>query len=372
MKQYLNIIQRELSSVTEADLYLPIKETNIDSIDIVVIRVALEKYFNHVVSDSTWYNFQTLSEGLEYFHRTSQDVSTSISVAVVRSYEIVEVRMPQMANSALSENWLLKYLGDTHWALLTIGLKQCSSEFKDELGNRLYATFVRICYKCTSLKNFSENEKLEFTGILKGFGKSTYLSQIDGLSSINKISATLMSTFSVRHNGKNGEMSKAIPSADNAAIEQISQTPVFLNDYRLLRKELLEDYGCFYGSFSLSNEKVFKCEYEINPFYDINGVGLLYFASYASIADKCCFDYFRKHHTDINFCDDYHTVYRDIFYFANCECNDLIVFELNNFLIEKNLLKITCSLYRKSDNEILSKIFVVNEKYSPTFGARLS
>lgn len=362
MKQYLNIIQKELSSVTEADLYIPIRETNIDSIDIVVIRVALEKHFKHVISDSTWYNFQTLSEGLEYFHNTNKDAVSNMPNKEICISETIEVRMPQMANSALSENWLLKYIGDTHWSLLTTGLKLCSSEIKDELGNRVYATFIRICYTCSSLNNFSENEKLEFTSTIKGFGNSTYLSQIEGSSNFNKISASLMTTFSIRHNSKNGEMSKAVPSAENAGFEQISQTPIFLNDYRLLKKGLLEEYGCYFGKFSLRNENIFVCEYQINPFYDINGVGLLYFASYASIADKCCLDYFKKHNAGINFCDDYHTVYRDIFYYANCESDDTIIFELNDHIFDDSQLKIACSLFRKSDNEILSKIFVVKQK----------
>ena len=30
--------------------------------------------------------------------------------------------MPQMANAALSENWLFKELGDIHWELLSKGL----------------------------------------------------------------------------------------------------------------------------------------------------------------------------------------------------------------------------------------------------------
>jgi probable biosynthetic protein (TIGR04098 family) len=38
--------------------------------------------------------------------------------------------MPQMANGALSESWLLKYLGDKHWFLLSEGFNKKSSEFQ--------------------------------------------------------------------------------------------------------------------------------------------------------------------------------------------------------------------------------------------------
>ena len=37
---------------------------------------------------------------------------------------------------------------------------------------------------------------------------------------------------------------------------------------------------------------IFDSEYEIVPFHDINGVGLLYFAAYPIISDICSLRYF--------------------------------------------------------------------------------
>ena len=73
MKQYLHIIQKELPTVSEEDLITPIRQTHIDSLDIVVIRVTLEKYFGVEVSDAVWYHYQTLSEALEYFHNNKNE-----------------------------------------------------------------------------------------------------------------------------------------------------------------------------------------------------------------------------------------------------------------------------------------------------------
>ncbi|ANE50633.1 Pnap_2097 family protein [Flavisolibacter tropicus] len=362
MKEYLYIIQKGLPSVTEADLYLPINETNIDSLDIVVIRVALEKHFNHVITDPVWYQFQSLSEAIHYFHNSKSDEITSAASKDIELTDIVEVRMPQMANSALSENWLMKYLGDVHWLLLSKGLVQSSSQFKDDLGNRLYATFVRINYSLSSLKKFNENNIINFKGEINRFGNETYLSKILGDSNSNNIDATLMTIFSIRENGGNNEMVKTKPVQCVNHIPEISHTPPFLDDYRLLKKSLLEEYACAFGTFDLSERSIFSCEYDLNPFYDINGVGLLYFASYVAIADKCILNYFKQENNSINFCDDYHTVYRDIFYFANCNCNDTISFTLNNLVIEEKLVKYVCSLSRKSDNKALAKVIAVKEK----------
>ena len=365
MKEYLSIIQKELPSVTENDLIIPIRDTHIDSIDIVVIRVTLEKHFKHEVPDAVWYQFKTLSEGLEYFQNVRGIIDGSqVLLSPVELNESIEIRMPQMANGALSENWLLKYLGDMHWLLLAKGLEQNSSQFKDEIGNRLYATFIRISYSLSSLKKFNENDTIDFAGSIEGFGLPTFLSDVVGLSGTNKIDATLMTTFSFRGQGNNANMVKASPLTKANKIPQLSQTPLFLNDYRLLRKNLLEDYSCSHGAFTFNDEELFSCEYTINPYYEINGVGLLYFASYPAISDKCSNDYFKQSGDSINFFDDYHTIFRDVFYFANSNYNDTIVFQLNSVVQEDNLLKIISCLYRKSDNQLLAKIITAKEKVS--------
>jgi probable biosynthetic protein (TIGR04098 family) len=245
-----------------------------------------------------------------------------------------------------------------------MGFEQNSSQFKDERGNRLYPTFIRIRYSLSSLRKFNENEIIDFAGSIEGFGSHTYLSNVVGFSGTDKIDATLMTTFSFREQGNNADMVKATPLTKANKIPQLSQTPLFLNDYRLLRKNLLEDYFCPYGSFTFDAEELYSCEYTINPYYEINGVGLLYFASYPAISDKCSNDYLKQYGNSINFFDDYHTVFRDVFYFANINCNDTIVFQLNCVVQEDNLLKIISCLYRKSDSQLLAKIITVKEKTS--------
>jgi probable biosynthetic protein (TIGR04098 family) len=52
----------------------------------------------------------------------------------------VQVGMPQMALGFLSENWLLKELGDLHWDKLCNSLQRKSNDLVDSQGRRLYAT----------------------------------------------------------------------------------------------------------------------------------------------------------------------------------------------------------------------------------------
>ncbi len=261
-----------------------------------------------------------------------------------------------MANSALSESWLLKYLGDKHWFLLSEGFNKKSSEFQDDNGNRLYATFVRINYSTSALNKFKENETIKFNSKIEGFGSNTFISIINGKSSDNEINATLLTTFSIRVNDNNNEINKGNVDLIPNRIGQLSKTPIHLNDYRLLRKGLLDEIPSDFGVFPNTDNVVFICEYDVNPYYDINGVGLLYFAAYPIVSDSCCLKYFKDYKKY-----SHQTIYRDIFYFANCNPTDKIIFQLNFIDQKENIIRTLSSLYRQSDNKLLAKILTVKE-----------
>jgi acyl carrier protein len=63
LKKYLQIIKDLIPSFEEQQLNVPVKDAGIDSIDMVVIRVAIEKYFKLEVSDKEWYAFSTYPSG---------------------------------------------------------------------------------------------------------------------------------------------------------------------------------------------------------------------------------------------------------------------------------------------------------------------
>ena len=364
MKQYLFIIQSVLPSFTEQLLEAPVKETEIDSLDIVVIRVAIEKYFGFEVSDKEWYQFTTLAEALSYFHNHNDKIKkvffVSREISIQREQEI---RMPQMANSALSENWLLKEIGDIHWELLSSGLEQKSSEFKDDTGNRLYATFVRINYNLSLLNTFLENETIHLKAGIKRFGSNTYYSTLNGNCNEKYIYANLMTSFSQRELNDNSKISKTNPYEKVNHIEQLKNTPDFLNEYRLLKKGLLNEITSYKFNFKIKKDIIAVIEYLINPYYEINGVGLLYFASYPVIADKCLYDFLKQTREIRDFESVYHTVFRDIFYFANCNLCDHIEFQLHSFEhLNPNTLSITSSLFRKRDKTLMAKIFTIKQK----------
>lgn len=258
---------------------------------------------------------------------------------------------------------MLKEIGDIHWELLSSGLEQKSSEFKDDIGNRLYATFVRINDSLSPLNIFLENEILHLKAEIKRFGNNTYYSTVNGESNEKYIHANLMTSFSQREVNDNSKITKTNPQEKVNNIEQLKNTPEFLNEYRLLKKGLLNEITSNNFNFKITEDVIAAIQYLINPYYEINGVGLLYFASYPIIADKCLCD-FLKHNQEIkNFDSVYHTVFRDIFYFANCNSHDHIVFHLNSFEhVDENTLSAISSLYRQTDHILMAKIFTIKHK----------
>jgi probable biosynthetic protein (TIGR04098 family) len=364
LKKYLQILQNVFPIIRETDLDIPIKDIGIDSLDLVVVRVEIEKYFGKETTDVEWYQFKTLSEAFKYFENNIPEISkNTVAPKQITSKREYEIRMPQMAANALSENWLLKEMGDLHWDLLSQGLEQKSSEFKDENGNRLYATFVRIRFSISPLKFFQENELLTLKSEIKRFGNNGYFTTVIGNCNKNTLEANLMTSFTQRHQNDNSKILKGDLKEKLNVIEQIKYIPEFFNQYRLLKKNLLEELQFNKINFSLSNEIISSNDYSINPYYDINGVGLLYFASYPIISDKCTADYLRKINKVNDFESSYSTIYRDIFYFANCNTGDHVNFNLHTIEdFENDKLIITTSLYRASDKNLMAKIFTIKQK----------
>ncbi|MEO8148357.1 MAG: LnmK family bifunctional acyltransferase/decarboxylase [Bacteroidia bacterium] len=363
MNQYYELLKNALPHLQESELSLPVREAGVDSIDLVLVRVTLEKSIGKGIPNSEWNNFKTIQEVIDFCGK-NESANTNIfintkSISAIRKHEI---NMPQMANSTLSENWLFKELGDIHWELLSKGLNANSANIKDEFGNRLYATFTRIRYASASLNNFKENDSLIFQGELKRFGLSTYISEIVFYNEKQKAKAILMTSFSTRDSIDNSKLFKSQPIV-STNVSEFVVTPEILNDYRLLRKGLLESFEMNGEDFDLSSTPVAEMKYNINPFYEINGVGLLYFASYPIISDKCESDYFNSTNKNVRWESEFFTLERDVFYFANCNTDDSILYRLNSFeFITGNRVKLFSSLYRVSDMTLMAHIFTIKEK----------
>jgi probable biosynthetic protein (TIGR04098 family) len=366
MIDYLKIFKTIVPSIDNDDIHLPIKDTNIDSLGLLAIRVEIEKSVGFEIPDNEWYSFNCLNDIIVFCNDNARSrIKSKLKLPEHKIHREHFINLPQMANYAISENWLLKEFGDIHWELLSKGLDTESASILDEDGNRLYATFIHIKFNCSSLRLFKENSHIDLSGNMVRYGKNNYLSEIYFNNNKLKINAVLLTSFTKREGSDNLDLIKCHPAVQKNIIPEIDNLPLMLTDYRLLKKGLKDELNLDKVNFDISTNIHFKMVYELNPYYDLNGVGLLYFASYPTISDYCESKYFNNLKNINRWEDEYFTISRDIYYYANCNIDDRIIYHLNSFeFYSKDKVKIQSSLFRESDNTLMTNIFTIKEKYN--------
>ncbi len=365
MEKYIALLREAVPGFSRDDMDTPLRESGIHSLDTVIIRDSLERHFGFEIADDDWYRFGTISESIAFMAARSLDEQLVYCLEKADVlYRNHGISLPQMANSGLSENWLLKEMGDIHWELLSRGLEQKSSEFNDAQGNRLYAAFIRVNYSVSPLDQFIENDMLHLKGEIKRFGDFSYLSAIKGKSGDKQLKANMMTSFSARKTGDNKQIAKCASMNQRVNhIEMLKNTPDFYNQHRMLKKNMLTEVESNGYKFQICDDLLATIVHTVNPHYEINGVGLLYFAAYPIIADECTTAFMKKNLGIKNYDASYHTTHRDIFYFANCNSDEAIRVELNTLEhLEGDRVKYATSLYRESDNKLMARVFTMKQK----------
>ncbi|MEY4551273.1 MAG: hypothetical protein RL685_7468, partial [Pseudomonadota bacterium] len=197
--------------------------------------------------------------------------------------------MPHMAMGALSEFFFLKECGDIHWEMVSRGFGRSPQNLCDQSGNRLYMTFVRVRWQATHpLTSFVEGDALTFEGTLRRAGARLFVSKTRLTSKDGRrIDATLLSSFAYRN--ASGDLVKGLPELDSS-VQQDDEAAAFVAGYFQL-KTALSGQGSR-GTHSLAGieiehaaEAIDRSDYCINPYHDINGANLLYFAAYPQVQD---------------------------------------------------------------------------------------
>jgi len=152
---------------------------------------------------------------------------------------------------------------------------------------------------------------------------------------------TLMSNFSRRGAASNSSLLKGQPVIDpDCNIPDVPKTS-FAQAYHERRS-------------MAAPPARFECEYQIVPFHDINGVGLLYFAAFPIISDICAMRY------RADLAARYSTQSRDIYYFNNADPDDTLIFRVHGWDVSQARIDMETSLARKSDG--LTMAYILTSK----------
>jgi probable biosynthetic protein (TIGR04098 family) len=339
--QAIAVIKREIPTFTPAHMATPFDRLGIDSMGLLIIRTQLEALAGATIDDGRWADVVSPADLLSAFaaaSTSSRPYGPGKDATERRSYAL---NMPQMAMGGLSESWVFKEFGDIHWSILAKGLKRPSHLLQDGNGERLYATFTRIQLDATcALASFRENERVQFDASMSRYGAGIYFSDATASGESGAVRARLASSFSkAEAQGSNTSLIKGVPELPpEFNIPALAALPEFASDYRARRSENL-------------GQSIFECEYEIIPSYDINGVGLLYFAAYPIITDICA-----TRHAGRSFATQYSTVRRDVFYYGNSDPDDTLLYRLHRCTADDETIDMESSIGRKSDGNLIAHV----------------
>lgn len=322
----------------DADLSKSFDELGLDSFALVTLRAELEQATGGQIPDDQWVAIERPSQLVGLSITKTEAPERNVRGATARRQ--VQIDMPQMSMRGLSEGWLFREVGDIHWGILTSALGVKSSEIADQAGERLYATFTRIRMRSASpLAAFRENDTLDIASAMTRFGAGMFFTSTQLRALGRTIEVEAMSSFSkIAVSGDNTSLLKGQPAIPPGfAIPALSSPPDFSGEYRALRAE---DPG----------PEAFSTEYRVVPQTDINGVGLLYFASYPVIAEICLSRFLGQD------APRWSVIERDICYFANCGPDDAIRYCIHCVDKSEDHLAVTASMTRVSDGKRMAII----------------
>ncbi|QHC20443.1 beta-ketoacyl synthase N-terminal-like domain-containing protein [Streptomyces sp. GS7] len=280
----------------------------------------------------------------------------------------IRLALPHMAVGGLSENWLFKECGDLHWQLLGEHFGVPVTELRDARGDRLLPVFVRIATDARQpLSAFREGDAVTLTGRLTRLDERTFAGDTELRAGERVVTARLMTVFAKRTAG--GALAPVVPRTGGAdgpsASEGVDESLLaFQRGFMAARQadparplEPAEAGG-----------ELFRHVYDLNPYYDLNGAGLLYFASYPHINDHCERLYF--HTTGLPADGDGRgadwsgaasTVARDVLYLGNCGPDDAVVYRLDSCRFDGGRVHLASTLLRESDGAPLARIRTLKE-----------
>ena len=200
----------------------------------------------------------------------------------------IRLGMPHLDAGGLSENWLFRDAGDRHWEAIARSLGLPTDEIRSESGERIYPTVVAVRARYdVPLARVRENDLFEAAAEVVPCGRACahgrVVAAIGGQQ--GRFVLELLTTFAARGAGGALRMAALEPRLARRWIP-VGGEPTIATLARAARRgEPLDDP--FAGPvMAMQATPLAALAYEPSPYADYNGAGLLYFASYVTIADS--------------------------------------------------------------------------------------
>jgi probable biosynthetic protein (TIGR04098 family) len=250
----------------------------------------------------------------------------------------LRIGMPHLDVGGLSENWLHRYAGDLHWEAIGRRLGVATDEIRAEGDHRLYPTVVALRARYQApLSAIVENDVLEASLEVTPCGGACAHGRVDAVAGKTRLSVELLTTFAARQ--PDGKLRMALPAARLAARwRSVGLPPPLARLASAARRgQPLEDR--FAGpTLEPAGPPLGRLRLEPSPYSDYNGAGLLYFASYPTLADTAERRLVKRlrlsPRSDLDWALGTSPVRRDVFYYGNLPLGEALWAELLSFELD--------------------------------------
>ena len=240
----------------------------------------------------------------------------------------LELGMPLLGRSGLSESPLLKLIGDDRWQEITRLGGVSTSKIRDAFDNRLYATFCFVELSLTPerpLSFYDENDLLNFSRSDLSHYSHMYLDGKYVLAEGGPFEIRCTNVFIYQLAGPQ-QLKMAEP--ENLNFDSMPELPAQPDSLNLCRAAKAE--GTFQQMDSRHADLGSRLvTYVIDPDRDANGAGLIYFANFV-----CFLEYAER--ALLNDCqmpshliDARSTYWRRLGYFGNAQVTDQLQIQIS-------------------------------------------
>ena len=218
--------------------------------------------------------------------------------------------MPQLSGVGLSECWLLKELGHRHWMALAKAAGMDAPDFRDDMGQPVYAAFCAIRIEGARFDLAKENGRLAIVTSLSRVSRTQVLSRhalvIDGTpaGTVELVSAFVKRTGSSNHSIARVSIGGLTPVDPSG-----SDLPGLAASFRSRR--ISRHFG-----FDIAGvgEEGPVYGFDPCPAQDFNGAGFLYFASFLGFVDRAEWQHSRSLEDPIQ--------EREAYYYGNVDAGE--------------------------------------------------
>jgi probable biosynthetic protein (TIGR04098 family) len=277
------------------------------------------------------------------------------------------IQMPQTDATGLSENWLFRHCGEQHWLHLGSALGVRVEEIRDDDGYQLYPTFVAVRGRYTRpLNSISLDEHFHTAVEIKHFGRAFFNSAISFANETASFALEMLTAFVARDSKAHNRLHQSLPRASlSYRSESLASAPPLLKLSQGLRHREITSYEFFGSSFEpFAPGLSLSMIYEPSPYIDYNRAGLLYFASYPTIADTLERQIISQHRLaepSPDWALQTSTIARDVFYYRNLDLGRKLRATLRSFEQSGEIVLTHTTLAADESDERLADVFTAKQ-----------